>query len=69
MHSRLSSKVNGIQIPEDMMLTWMLAMIKMFHARRNPEPGQKKQVIQASKMLADIMIKHLTPLDFSAYRF
>ncbi|KIM40119.1 hypothetical protein M413DRAFT_446273 [Hebeloma cylindrosporum] len=36
------------------------AMVKMFHARRNPDAAQKKQIAASSKIVADIMLKHLS---------
>ncbi|KAJ7287510.1 hypothetical protein C8J57DRAFT_1707813 [Mycena rebaudengoi] len=35
------------------------AMVKMFHARRNPEATQKKQIADSSSAIAEIMVKHL----------
>ncbi|KAK2463266.1 hypothetical protein APHAL10511_004921 [Amanita phalloides] len=35
------------------------AMVKMFHARRNPDAAQKKQISESSAVVADIMLKHL----------
>ncbi|KAF8625408.1 hypothetical protein AX15_005373 [Amanita polypyramis BW_CC] len=35
------------------------AMVKMFHARRNPDAPQKKQISESSAVVADIMLKHL----------
>ncbi|KAF8070121.1 hypothetical protein FPV67DRAFT_1579109 [Lyophyllum atratum] len=35
------------------------AMVKMFHARRNPEPTQKKQIMESSAIVADVIVKHL----------
>jgi hypothetical protein len=35
-------------------------MVKMFHARRNPDVAQKKQMAESSKIVADIMLKHLS---------
>ncbi|TFK44714.1 hypothetical protein BDQ12DRAFT_730740 [Crucibulum laeve] len=35
------------------------AMVKMFHARRNPEPAQKKQISESSAIVAGIMLQHL----------
>ncbi|KAF8973258.1 hypothetical protein BDZ97DRAFT_1912814 [Flammula alnicola] len=40
------------------------AMVKMFHARRNPDPNQKKQIMESSKIVADIMLMHLSLKDF-----
>lgn len=34
-------------------------MIKMFNARRTPDAGQKKQITDSSKNVADILLKHL----------
>jgi len=34
-------------------------MVKMFHARRNPDVAQKKQISESSAVVADIMLKHL----------
>lgn len=39
-------------------------MVKMFHARRNPDAVQKKQIVESSKIVADIMLKHLNLKDF-----
>lgn len=39
------------------------AMVKMFHARRNPDAAQKKQMTESSKIVADIMLKHLSVED------
>lgn len=36
----------------------------MFHARRNPDAAQKKQIAEASKVVAQIMLKHLSLRDF-----
>ncbi|KAF9012343.1 hypothetical protein BDQ17DRAFT_1232733 [Cyathus striatus] len=35
------------------------AMVKMFHARRNSDPAQKKQISESSLVVADIMLQHL----------
>ncbi|EAU91398.2 Huwe1 protein [Coprinopsis cinerea okayama7 len=35
------------------------AMVKTFHARRNPDSAQRKQIQESSKIVADIMLKHL----------
>ncbi|KAF7288667.1 hypothetical protein HMN09_01372700 [Mycena chlorophos] len=35
------------------------AMVKMFHARRNPDPAQKKQITESSTVISEIMVKHL----------
>lgn len=37
----------------------MTAMVKMFHARRNPDVAQKKQITESSAVVADIMLKHI----------
>jgi len=39
-------------------------MVKMFHARRNPDSAQKKQIAESSKIVAEIMLMHLTLKDF-----
>ncbi|KDR75882.1 hypothetical protein GALMADRAFT_248624 [Galerina marginata CBS 339.88] len=36
------------------------AMVKMFHARRNPDADQKKLIAESSKIVADIMLRHLS---------
>ncbi|KAK0485978.1 hypothetical protein IW261DRAFT_1662959 [Armillaria novae-zelandiae] len=36
------------------------AMVKMFHARRTPDPAQKKQMAESSAVVADILLKHLS---------
>jgi len=46
------------------------AMVKMFHARRNPDPNQKKQITAASETVANIMLRHLSLNNFGMqYRF
>jgi hypothetical protein len=35
------------------------AIVKMFYARRNPDSAQKKQIMESSSVIADIMLKHL----------
>ncbi|KAF9475538.1 hypothetical protein BDN70DRAFT_996350 [Pholiota conissans] len=40
------------------------AMVKMFHARRNPDPTQKKQIAESSQVVANIMLSHLNLKDF-----
>lgn len=39
-------------------------MVKMFHARRNPDPTQKKQIAESSKIVANIMLQHLSIKNF-----
>ncbi|KAJ7703165.1 hypothetical protein B0H17DRAFT_1175941 [Mycena rosella] len=41
------------------------AMVKMFHARRNPDAAQKKQITESSSAIAEIMVKHLNLRDFN----
>ncbi|KAL0569802.1 E3 ubiquitin-protein ligase tom1 [Marasmius crinis-equi] len=38
-------------------------MVKMFHSRRTPDPAQKKQMLESSAVVADIMMKHLSVKD------
>lgn len=42
-------------------------MVKMFHARRNPDPMQKKQIKESSKIVAEIMLKHMNINEFGTY--
>lgn len=35
-------------------------MVKMFYARRNPDPAEKKQIMDSSSVVADIMLKHIS---------
>ncbi|KAF9227402.1 hypothetical protein BS17DRAFT_727628 [Gyrodon lividus] len=35
------------------------AIVKLFYARRNPDPVQKKQILSASDVIAGIMLDHL----------
>ncbi|KZT26754.1 hypothetical protein NEOLEDRAFT_1062431 [Neolentinus lepideus HHB14362 ss-1] len=37
------------------------AIVKMFYTRRNPDPVQKKQIMDAASVVANIMLKHLEP--------
>ncbi|KAG7098569.1 hypothetical protein E1B28_000502 [Marasmius oreades] len=39
------------------------AMVKMFHSRRTPDSAQKKQMLESSAVVADIMMKHLSLKD------
>jgi len=48
-----------------LIVSFVLAMVKMFHLRRNPEPAQRQQITESSAVLADIMLKHLTQKSFS----
>ncbi|KAJ7188201.1 hypothetical protein C8R46DRAFT_1341056 [Mycena filopes] len=41
------------------------AMVKMFHARRNPDAAQKKQITESSNVIAEIMVEHLNMKDFN----
>ncbi|KAJ7497325.1 hypothetical protein FB451DRAFT_1550225 [Mycena latifolia] len=41
------------------------AMVKMFHARRNPDATQKKQISESSSVIAEIMVNHLTLRNFN----
>ncbi|KAJ3855492.1 hypothetical protein EV368DRAFT_72228 [Lentinula lateritia] len=36
------------------------AMVKTFHSRRTPEQSQKKQMIESSATVADVLLKHLS---------
>jgi E3 ubiquitin-protein ligase HUWE1 len=35
----------------------------MFHSRRNTDAVYKKQIIETSKVIADVMLKHLSVRD------
>ncbi|KAK7053298.1 E3 ubiquitin-protein ligase tom1 [Paramarasmius palmivorus] len=39
------------------------AMVKMFHSRRTLDSAQKKQMVESSAIVADIMLKHLALRD------
>ncbi|KAK7057165.1 hypothetical protein R3P38DRAFT_3252330 [Favolaschia claudopus] len=41
------------------------AMVKMFHARRNPDAAQKKQITDSSSVIAEILVQHLNVPDFN----
>ncbi|RDB16805.1 E3 ubiquitin-protein ligase TOM1-like [Hypsizygus marmoreus] len=36
------------------------AMVKMLHARRNPDAAQKKQIAESSEIVAKVMVNHLS---------
>jgi E3 ubiquitin-protein ligase HUWE1 len=40
-------------------------MVKMFHARRNPDAAQKQQITESSSVIAEIMVQHLNLKNFS----
>ncbi|KAI3618920.1 ubiquitin-protein ligase [Moniliophthora roreri] len=40
------------------------AMVKMFHSRRTLDSAQKKQMVESSAVVADIMMKHLALRDY-----
>ncbi|TFK54241.1 hypothetical protein OE88DRAFT_1786570 [Heliocybe sulcata] len=37
------------------------AIVKMFYTRRNPDPVQKKLIMDAASVVANVMLKHLEP--------
>ncbi|KAJ8481173.1 hypothetical protein ONZ45_g15389 [Pleurotus djamor] len=39
------------------------ALVKTFHSRRNPDPAQKQQISRASKLLADVLMQHISQSD------
>ena len=41
------------------MLNLLLAIVKMFHSRRNTDSVHKKQIIEISKVVANVMLGHL----------
>ena len=42
-----------------LLIWYSIAIVKLFYARRNPDPVQKKQILSASDVIASIMINHL----------
>ena len=45
----------------------LAAMVKMFHSRRTLDSAQKKQMVESSAIVADIMLKHLALRDLGMY--
>lgn len=43
------------------------AIVKMFHARRNPEATQKKQILDSASIIANILLKHLQIPQFGQF--
>ena len=43
------------------------AIVKMFNVRRNLDPSQKRQVSESSRILAEVMAKHLNIPSFSMF--
>lgn len=37
----------------------LLAIVKLFYARRNPDAAQKKQILSAADVIASVMLGHL----------
>jgi E3 ubiquitin-protein ligase HUWE1 len=46
------------------MLNTSKAIVKLFHARRNPDTAQRKQIMSSSTAIADIMLKHISQKNF-----
>ena len=44
-----------------------LAIVKMFYARRNPDQTQKKQIMESSSVIAEIMLKHIAQDSLGVY--
>jgi E3 ubiquitin-protein ligase HUWE1 len=40
------------------------AIVKLFHARRNPDSAQRKQIMSSSSVIADLMLKHVSQKNF-----
>ena len=37
-----------------------IAIVKLFHARRNPDPVQRKQIMGSASNIAQVMLKHIS---------
>ena len=46
------------------LIVFLSAMVKMFHARRNLEASQRKQISESSEVVAKVMVNHLSPKKF-----
>jgi hypothetical protein len=48
-------------------LKLFLAIVKLFSTRRNPDTAQKQQIIESASSVADVLLKHLEPMEAGEY--
>jgi hypothetical protein len=48
-------------------LKLFLAIVKLFSTRRNPDPAQKQQILESASSVADVLLKHLEPMEAGEY--
>lgn len=41
----------------------LTAIVKLFSTRRNPDAAQKQQILESASSVADVLLKHLEPMD------
>jgi len=39
------------------------AIVKLFSTRRNPDAAQKQQILESASIVADVLLKHLEPIE------
>lgn len=41
---------------------FLIAIVKLFSTRRNPDAAQKQQILDSASSVADVLLKHLEPM-------
>ena len=41
----------------------LIAIVKLFSTRRNPDAAQKQQILESASSVADVLLKHLEPME------
>ena len=44
-----------------------IALVRLFHTRRNPDPAQKQRILDAANVVSDVAVKHLSPRNTGTY--
>jgi E3 ubiquitin-protein ligase HUWE1 len=68
----LSPLFQGGIIKSDSSMTYTdiaLAIVKMFYSRRNPDPPQKKQIVDSANTVADVILSHITQKPIGKFQF
>lgn len=46
-----------------------IAIVKLFHARRNPDPVQRRQIMGSASNIAQVMLKHISEKGLGGFCF
>jgi E3 ubiquitin-protein ligase HUWE1 len=44
-----------------------IAVVKLFHTRRPPDAPTKQRILDASALIADVILKHLAPKEYGMH--